>query len=290
MTIKEIQQKYFNKVSPLDLEIIISYALQKPREFVLTHPEFNLSFLKKLKIKNLIRRRMRHEPISQIIGTKEFFGLDFKVNKHTLTPRPETELIVEDALQEIESGPISSVVDLGTGSGNIIISIAKNTSPQKKIYFFATDISRKALRVAKINAQKNNLRNSITFIEGSLLKILIKDYEEIFHQSDPLIITANLPYLSKDIYNSSPKDVRDYEPKSALYSPEEGLGHYKELLEQIQSLPKVTNFKQKIILYLEISPEQKDIAKKMIQQKIPGAQIEFKKDLAQKWRIAKVKI
>ncbi|MFC1608786.1 peptide chain release factor N(5)-glutamine methyltransferase [Patescibacteria group bacterium] len=293
MTIKEIQQKYLNKVSTLDLEIIISSSIRKPREFVLTHPEFKPSFFQVLKIKRLVRQRIQKKPISQIIGSKEFFGIDFEVTKHTLTPRPETEMIVEDVLKEIsnESNLISDVIDLGTGSGNIIISIAKNVSAQKNIEFFATDISKKALKVAKHNTIRQKLRHKITFIQGNLLEVIIKKYESIFRQSGSIVITANLPYLSKKIYIASPRDVVEYEPKSALYSPEEGLQHYRKLLEQIRSIDShITNHRAAILLYMEISPEQKDALEKLVHEEFPNAQIEFQKDLAQKWRIAKVRI
>ncbi|MFC1645063.1 peptide chain release factor N(5)-glutamine methyltransferase [Patescibacteria group bacterium] len=293
MTIKEFQQKYLNKLSILDLEIIISSSINKSREFVLTHPEFKPSFFQSLRIRRLVNQRINKKPISQIIGSKEFFGINFKVTKHTLTPRPETEMIVEDVLKEISIEPnlISDVIDLGTGSGNIIISIAKNIPVHKNIEFFATDISRKALKIAKHNAIKQELQHKIIFIQGNLLEVIIKKYVSIFRQSGSIVITANLPYLSKKVYEESPKDVLKYEPKSALYSPEKGLQHYRKLLKQIHSIDThITNHRADILLYIEISPEQKDGLEKIIQKEFPDAQIEFQKDLAQKWRVAKVRI
>src|SRR5665647_2609942 len=121
-TIADIKKEYFGKIDSLDLDLILAHVLKKPREFVLAHPEHEIP---KLKIKNLklkISRRMRAEPLAYILGSREFFGLTFLTSPATLVPRPETELMVEMALEEISSlNPEEKVniIDIGTGSGNI---------------------------------------------------------------------------------------------------------------------------------------------------------------------------
>ncbi len=282
MTILEIKKEFFGKIDPLDLDLIISSAIKKPREFVLAHPEYEIP---KFKIENLklkISRRKRGEPLAHILGHKEFFSLDFKVTKNTLIPRPETEIIVEEVLKLNPKNKV--VIDVGTGSGNIIISLAKKI--QEKNIFFGIDISEKALRIAKQNAKRNDLDEKIKFFNGDLLLPLIKN-RKLEIKNSKFIILANLPYLSKKIYGAAPKDVKNYEPKSALYSPREGLAHYEKLLKQIGLLQTIINQESKIII-LEISPEQKSKLRPIIKNYLPKAKIEFQKDLAGKWRVCKI--
>lgn len=279
-TISDIQKEYFGKLDHLDLEILIAHILKKSREFVLAHPETRLTKNQELKTKNLLARRMKHEPIAYILGHKEFFGLDFKVTPDTLIPRPETELLVEEVLRELETKnqKLKTILDIGTGSGNIIISIAKNQKIKTKNYY-AVDISKKALTVSRQNAKRHKV--DIKFLHGSLLD-KIKD-------ADNSIIIANLPYLSEEIYADTLPNVKKYEPKSALYSPKEGLDHYEKLLKQISEL-KTKNQKLETSILLEISPEQKTKLPKIIKAHLPQAKTAFLKDLARKWRVCKITI
>lgn len=303
-TISDILKKYKDKINVFDLELLIAHSLEKEREFILSHPEHIINPNQLLIIKKNIKKRINHNPIAYITGHKEFYGLDFKVDKHTLIPRPETEIIIEQALFEILStsnNPSSThIIDIGTGSGNIIISMAheilktnetKNiTFKQNKdsiIKFFAIDRSKKALKIAKENARTHKLNEKINFIQGNLLTPLIKNKKYKIINSE-IIILANLPYLSKEIYKSAPKDVRNYEPKSALYSPGAGLQHYRKLFKQIQFLLTDKNH-QSIIVIIEFSPEQKSLLQKTIKDLFPKAKINFQKDLAKKWRTVKIK-
>lgn len=297
-TIQELTNKYRGKIDYLDLEIIIANSLSKTREFILTYPEHKLTGRQLSIIEKLIARRAKREPIAYILGHKEFYGLDFVVNKHTLVPRPETEMVVENVLSLLRSmSRNTAVIDLGTGSGNIIVSIAHsidhgtwNMEQKKDITFFGSDISSKALAIAKKNSKKHNLDKKIKFLHGSLLEPIIKELKcSMLHDPCSMIITANLPYLSKDIYDSAPTDVKKFEPKSALYSPEAGLQHYRKLLEQLKKL-LVTNSPSSTTLFLEISPEQKTPLPKIIKAIFPSAKIEFQKDLARKWRVCKITI
>jgi release factor glutamine methyltransferase len=205
LTIGEIQKEYFEKIDRLDLDLIVGDVMKKPREFVMTHPEFKLSKVQGLKIKSLIARRMKHEPIAYILGHKEFFGLDFKVTPDTLIPRPETELLVEEVLKLAPKN--RKIMDIGTGSGNIIISLAKNL-PEKN-NFVAIDISKKALTIARHNAKLHKVDKKIKFLHGNLLDPIIKN-RSMFHAPCSMIILANLPYLSKEIYSATLPDVKKY--------------------------------------------------------------------------------
>lgn len=288
MTIKEICKKYHKKIDYLDLELIIAHILKKTREFILAHLEYKLN---KFQISNLIRRggqisrRMRGEPLAYILGHKEFFGLDFKVNRHTLIPRPETEMLVEEVLKLQPKN--STLIDVGAGSGNIIISLIKNLKTKNK--FIATDISAQALKIAKYNAKRHKVDKNIAFLKSDLLKNKKLTDNLTMRQCGNLIIIANLPYLSEKIYNSTARDVKNYEPKSALASGIDGLDHYGKLLQQIKKLKKDC-FMFHASCFMEISPEQKPALQKIAGSVLPGAKLEFMKDLAGKWRICKIVI
>lgn len=299
MTIQDLINKYKGKLDYLDAEILIAHSLDKTREFVLTYPETKVPRNQSLIISKKIQRRITGEPIAYILGHKEFYGLDFIVNKHTLVPRPETEqivdLVVTSSLQSVTSKNSNSkniIIDIGTGSGNIITSIAKTltTSYQLRVTsydFYASDTSNEALKIAKKNAKIHGLDKKIKFLRGNLLMPFLTEAKKLMPSK--LVITANLPYLSKEIYDSAPIDVKKFEPKSALYSPEQGLQHYRKLLEQLASIHN-TSYKINTTCILEISPEQKTPITRLIKSIFPIAKIEFEKDLAGKWRICKINV
>ncbi len=302
-TIADLQKKYAGKIDRLDLDVLIAAEIGKSREFVLTYPEY---VLPSLKIKNLdlkITRRMSDEPLAYILGYREFFGLSFAVTPDTLIPRPETELMVEMALQEISSKHQTSnikhqmIVDVGTGSGNIIISILKNLIIDSKFNppaggqnskFFAVDISNAALTVAQQNAQTHGVAKKIKFLQGNLLETLIENCK-LNIENSKMIILANLPYLSDEIYAATHPTVQKYEPRSALYSAAAGLAHYEELLQQMETL-KNTHALVHVTCYMEISPEQKRQLPVLIRKRLPQAHIAFHKDLAQKWRLCQITV
>jgi len=325
-SIQSLKTEYSGKIDHFDLDLLISDVLKKPREFVLAHPEYELSAIKIKRLKLKIARRIEHKPLAYILGHKEFYGLDFKVNKHTLIPRPETELLVDLVLRDLKAESCklqTNFIDVGTGSGNIIISLACNMQPEthSNINFYGVDISQKALAIAKYNAKKNkvaeqinpapsqkmatfqekicrhhqSLRNApklsgrcgINFIESDMLEYFIKNHSLLIGN---LIILANLPYLSQEIYNSAPTTVKKYEPKSALYSGNNGLAHYEKLLKHIKQLQKLSCFMLCVSCFMEISPEQKIPLLKIIEQHFPQAKTGFFKDLAGKWRVVKIEI
>ena len=317
MTIKDFKKKYSN-LNTVDLDLLLEFILNKSREFLITHPEYKLSILKQLKLRYFIGQLKKHKPVDYIIGRKEFYGLDFKLTKHTLVPRPETEQMIDLASEIIfnNQGKNFTILDLGTGSGNVIIALLKKiqTTPLLRVGIqgYASDISKKALSVAKENALFHRL--GIKFIKGSLLEPFNKllttqvttpvisgccgnvsascdKLSKENRQSKILLITANLPYLSTKIYNNSAPKVKNYEPQTALVSGNDGLNHYRKLLNQLQKIHLNKNFSfAKTYLLLEISPEQKNKINKEIISRFPKAKITFHKDLAQKWRMVEIKI
>jgi len=182
-----------------------------------------ISFLKKstMSEEQLFRRLLTFEPWEYICGEAEFRGYKFFVTSNVLIPRIETEQIVDIAKENLEG--IKNIVDIGTGSGCIAISLAKELEDNIPIY--SIDISIEALDIAKNNAELNNVKNKISFKQNNLLEGLACE--------SPTLYIANLPYIPTDMYNKLDKSVHDFEPKLALEAGNDGLKYYKELFEQI---------------------------------------------------------
>lgn len=248
----------------LDLDLLRAHSIGKNREFLYTHPEYKPNFWQRLKFRYFLWKYHQGYSVAAITGHKEFFGLDFYVNKDILIPRPETELLVENAIAEIKKIQNKIIlIDIGTGSGCIPIAILKSIAPTD-ITAYAIDISKSALRVAKKNAIKHGVK--INFIHSDLLKSLPNP-----DPSHHLIITANLPYLTQEQFNSEPSIKK--EPKIALIADNKnGLSIYEKLLQQTRQL------KNPATIFLEIDPAQAG--------KMPGL---IKKDLSGSDRLVIIK-
>jgi release factor glutamine methyltransferase len=294
-TIHDILLLSKESIDIYDATLLIAHITQKSREFVLTYPEHTLTQEQYDAVMQLIARRAHHEPLSYLTGHKEFFGREFEVTKHTLIPRPETELMVEEiimcAKKNINEKKSQYIFDIGTGSGNIIISLAKELSllysQDTLTNFFSIDISSHALLMAKKNANTHDVKKEITFIQSDLLENISTSITQ--KNINTCIIAANLPYLSTDVYESSMDDVKKFEPKSALFSKENGLHHYRKLLMQLENIFNQRNI-QSMQLFFEISPEQKNEIEKIIRDIFPQASIETMRDLSGKWRLTKASI
>ncbi|MFA6306222.1 MAG: peptide chain release factor N(5)-glutamine methyltransferase [Patescibacteria group bacterium] len=253
----------------LEAEILLSAILKKPREFLLAHGEKKLS---KKQINNylkLLARRLKGEPVAYLTGHKEFYGLDFIVNKNVLIPRPETELMVDEALNILKHNQQhATLIDVGTGSGCVIITLAK-ISKSKANNFIGIDISAKALTIAKKNAYAHGAKN-IKFLHGNLLEPITKIRNQKF------IILANLPYGWKAWKNNSSADTigLKFEPEIALYTGKNGLELYEELFKQIKAL-QIAGY-----ALCEFDPRQTVKMKQLIKRKLPRANCQIKKDLA----------
>jgi release factor glutamine methyltransferase len=289
MTIKEIQKNI--NLAPFDWELLLSLALNRSKEFIRAYPEYILAPGELRKFNYYAKRRAKGEPMAYIAGKKEFFGLDFIVNRDVLIPRPETEILIEKAIEKlflldlrVRGDDKLVLVDIGTGSGNIIISIVKNilAKMRKKVNFYALDISKKALNIAKKNARKHRVEKSIKFVKSDLLGHFLKKKTGF----ENMIILANLPYISPDIYQKNRENLL-FEPKNALVSRHQGLEHYRKLLGQIGEMHKKGYF-ENIYLLFEISPEQKSGFVKILHDELSGSRVNFSKDLAGRWRLAEI--
>jgi release factor glutamine methyltransferase len=278
MFLSDLRRKWNKIITPLDFTLLALFVLEVDKNTFYQKSDWELTEKKTKKLIRLLERRRQHEPIAYLVGHKEFFGRDFVVNQHTLIPRPESECLIEDVLLCYQKSLVKpkNFFDIGTGSGALIITLAKEITDPKAV-FFASDISREALTVAKKNARKNS--TSVTFSLGSLLLAYPND---IF--AKPCYLTANLPYVSETLYQETLPDVQNYEPASALVSEDEGLAHYKKLLLQMKEIYFVGS------VWLEISPEQKKSLQKYATLLFPQATIFVGKDLAQKDRFLRIEI
>ncbi len=262
----------------LDAELLLSLVLKKNKEYLYTYPELKLNQKQTKKYQSLIEKRSAYYPIPYTLGYKEFYGLKFKVNENVLIPRPETELLVDATRRVVEADPTGRlrIVEIGTGSGCIAISLVKNGV--KKIT--ATDISAKALQIAKKNAQLNKVSSKIKFIKSNLLDKLKKEKIDI--------LIANLPYL-KNKYTD--KSIR-YEPIEALYGGKNGLYYYQKLFEQISKLHayrQTGKYQPKYIL-IELDPKQIKPLTTYIKKIYSKLTIQIKKDLQGLNRIMVIKL
>lgn len=257
------------KEANFEAQTLLARTLHKDRVFVIAHPEYLVSQSNEKEFLNLIKARLQGWSLAVILGTKNFYTSELLVNQDVLVPRPETEVMVEAILQEIKEEDM--VIDIGTGSGAIIISVAKERLG-KSNYFYASDKSIKALKVAGYNIKNHHL--PIKLLTGDLLQ----PYLPILKKQQPkkLIIAANLPYLT-------PEQMKEpsikKEPVSALLSGANGLWHYQRLLAQLSNFLKTNNYPVTTSLYCEINPEQKNEIKKKALAKFPKAKVDFLTDL-----------
>ncbi len=276
MDIRDIYKT--SSLPPLEIEMLLAHLLKKSREFLLTHPELKIGQAALNNFKKLEAKRLLNWPIAYLTGVKEFYGFDFMVSPAVLTPRPETEKIVEDMVNIAKASPLRPlIIDIGTGSGAIIISVAKELKKlapgaYRRAEFLAADISEKALKVAAQNANKHRLNDKISFHKGDLLAPLkldkrdLKDYE--------LIMAANLPYLTKAQIKKSPSISR--EPLLALDGGPDGLKYYRRLFKQLAALKNVGNIR----LICEIDDSQAKKIKELSEQYFPAAKEKIIYDLS----------
>ena len=229
-----------NKVSSyvLDSEILLSKSLKKTREEILTNLDQKINKNEILVFNNYLLRRLKNEPIAYILEEKEFWSKNFYVNKSTLIPRPETELLV-DKLLKIFNGKKITILDIGTGSGCIILSLLGELKNSTGV---GVDISSNAIEVAKKNASKQKLLKRI--------KLWRKSFEKIFNYKFDLIV-SNPPYIEKKEFINLSYDIKKYEPKIALDGGNDGLDLIKKVIYKSKNILKI-----KGMLALEIGNEQ----------------------------------
>jgi release factor glutamine methyltransferase len=233
----ELRQKKIES-SRLDSELLLSKILSKRREEVLSNLEQNICQNHFSKYKKLIQRRSHNEPMAYILEEKEFWSKNFFVSQDTLIPRPETELMVEKLVKIFKKKKIS-VLDIGTGSGCIIISLLGELCNSKGV---GIDISKKAVLIAKKNAAKHKILDKIKFLNKSLDSELNQKFD---------LIVSNPPYIKSNEIKNLKEDIKKYEPRIALDGGNDGLDVIKKVIYKTRYI-----LKAKGTLALEIGNEQ----------------------------------
>ena len=233
----------------LDSEILLSKSIKRDKKHIILNPKKNLNSQELAVFKSLIERRKKGEPVAYIIKKKEFWKDEFYVDKSVLIPRPDTEIIIEEILKIYSQDAHLQVLDIGTGSGCILLSILKE---RPNFYGTGIDISKKSINVSKFNANKLNINNKTKFIHSSVDNFNIGKYDLVV-SNPPYIKMSNLKYLEKDVYS--------YEPRLALNGGFDGFSEIRKVISKTSNLVK-KNGK----LILEIGFNQKNKVKEILKK------------------------
>ena len=268
---KQLSLYQFVEDAAFESEVLLRYVLQIGRAQLFLQLDEELEPAKDQIFRQWVERRSRGEPVSYIIGCREFFGLEFYVDSRVLIPRPESELLVEEALHFALDHPVGMIADIGTGSGAIAISLATYL-PEAKIY--ATDISPAALEVADINCRKHHLAGRVVLLQGDLLEPLPEAVD---------ILIANLPYVRREDLAQMP--FGKYEPALALDGGESGLESLAQLCRQIEDRVRPGGG-----AWLEIGQGQGGAVSDFLRKAFPAANPKILPDLAGIERVVKIRI
>ena len=260
----------------LDASVLIAHVIHKPRTWVMAHPELALTSEQQKDLDESLARLERGESFPYVLGQWEFFGLDFEITPDVLIPRPETELLVEKAVAWLQCSPENrTVADIGTGSGAISVSIAVNVSNTKVL---ATDISRKALNVARRNAIRFEVDHRIDFLQCDVLPQ--------YSASVPMekrfdLICANLPYIPTETLHQLP--IYGREPTLALDGGQDGLDLIQRLLNVAPKWLAADG-----MMLLEIEATHGDQALELAHRAFPQASLDLHRDLAGRERLLQI--
>ncbi len=234
----------------LDSEILLSQSINKDRKYIIVNSDKNINEKNLDKFNLLIERRKKGEPIAYIVNKKEFWKETFYVDRDVLIPRPDTELIIEEILKIYPDNCQKNVLDIGTGSGCIILSLLKE---RPKFYGTGIDISKKTIKVAEYNAKILRLTKRIKFYKSDVDNFKIGKYD---------LIVSNPPYIKLSTLKSLDKDVIGFEPKLALNGGLDGFLQIRKVINNASIL-----IKKKGKLILEIGFNQKNIVQEILKKK-----------------------
>ncbi len=262
----------------LDAQVWLAHVTGKSRAWVLAHPETQLSDQEFAILDSGLTRLASREPLAYLIGHREFYGLDFTITPDVLIPRPETEILVERALNWLRAFPKRRLaIDVGTGSGCIAITLATHV-PDLRV--LATDISREALRVAVKNARRHQVEDQVHFVQANLLSpFILPPYPSTGFD----MICANPPYIPGAIYKNL--EVRRWEPEIALHGGKDGLKAIHPLLPAARRLLAPGGS-----LLFEIEHTQGEIAYTLAQKTFPAATIQVWQDFAGRDRVVMIEL
>jgi len=252
----------------LEAEVLLCHALGCSRERLYARLPEEIEAAELARYESLLLRRLSHEPLAYVTGHREFYGLELACTPAALIPRPETEVVVELALDWVGGqGPGAKVVDVGTGNGTIAVAIAVHAPDARVI---AIDASRAALRLARENAGTHGVAGRIEFVQSDLLSGLRGPVD---------VIVANLPYVPARLYEKLPPEIREHEPSEALRAGRRGTGVIERLIEQSPALLRPGG-----LLVAEHAWNQGRRLREAARASFPGARVETRRDLSGKER------
>lgn len=280
MQIKEAMRKGMIKLKTNDVKepnlkarLLMQYILNRPREYILVHDDKQLTLRQNVDYFKLIKKLIEGVPLQHITHQQEFMKLMFYVDENVLIPRPDTEILVEEVIKLAKSINAKKILDLCTGSGAIAVSLAKYIEGSQ---ITATDISRKALSIAKLNATNNNVEDKITFVSSDLFQNISEEKYDI--------IVSNPPYIKRKVIKTLDKEVKK-EPIIALDGGNDGLDFYKKIIGNAYQYLKYKGY-----LCLEIGYDQKDEVIDLINKEEKYIDTYSKKDLFDNDRIVITKL
>ncbi|MCH7483535.1 MAG: peptide chain release factor N(5)-glutamine methyltransferase [Chloroflexi bacterium] len=255
----------------LEAELLLMHALKADRVHLYERLQDELPVRAGDYYRRLLDRRLAHEPTPYIVGHKEFFGMEFEVTRSALIPRPETETLIElaiDFARDRYANNRFTIADVGVGSGVIAVALAYELPNARVI---ATDVSKRALALARRNAERHGVAARIEFVEGDTLPPIEGRVE---------IIAANLPYVTTDDWLATPPEIREREPRRALDGGGDGLRYIRRLFKQAP---------QKLAwngaLFAEIGDRQGIAAQSLAKEAFLAAEVEVRPDLAGRDRV-----
>ena len=257
----------------LKARLLMQHILNKPRQYLLVHDTDMLTLRQEVDYFKAIKKLKQGLPLQHITNMQEFMKLNFYVSQDVLIPRPDTEILVEEVINIAKKIRAKKILDLCTGSGAIAVSLAKYIEDSQ---ITATDISEKALRVAKLNAKNNDVEDKITFIKSDLFKEIPKEKYDI--------IVSNPPYIRKEEIERLDREVKK-EPHIALDGGEDGLDFYREIIHNSEEYLKFNGY-----LCLEIGYDQKIDVIEFIENEEKYKDTYSKKDLYGNDRIVITKL
>jgi release factor glutamine methyltransferase len=259
----------------LDAELLLAHALAFQRPQLYVHRDKELAFGDSALYAELVKRRACREPLAYLLGYREFYGIDFSVDSRVLVPRPETEILLEQAL--VESRRLSarlgrlSVVDVGTGCGAIAIVLALNLESAD---VYATDSSAPALEIAAQNCRRHSVQARVHLLKGDLLLPLPEPVD---------LVVANLPYIGSEEISGLSPEIRCFEPRQAWYGGRGGLESIERLLAQVHH-----GLNDGGSIVLEVGAAQASVVESISAEYFPAARVEVMRDLRGLDRVVRV--
>jgi len=260
-----------------DADTLLAHVLSCDRTNLYTNPDDVIDVADICKYKKLVNERASHVPLQYITGRAEFMSQDFVVDERVLIPRPETEILVETVLKKAHSDELFdkniTIVEIGTGSGNIAVSLAKYMS---KVLIYTNDTSQDALAVACTNTQRHDVADKINLLHGDFFNVFYNCVEKKHVD----FIVSNPPYVSESELSSLEPEIRDHEPHQALVGGEDGLCYIRKIIEEAAEWLRPGGY-----LILEIGETQANSIVKLIQNEMHYKETEKIKDLQGKERV-----